>query len=139
MAKFAAAPQQGHLYQVLRIFVYSKKHIESKIIFDPIRKDFDNIDWVKYDWKHFYPDIYGEVFPPGQHKARGNEVQINMFCDTAHATCHVTRQSTTGTTIFISGAPMIWYSKRQNTIESSTFGSTFVVALQIVIGMNEAF
>jgi hypothetical protein len=39
--------------------------------------------------------------------------------------------------IFINGAPITWYSKRQNTIESSTFGSEFI-ALKIAVEMNEA-
>jgi hypothetical protein len=38
---------------------------------------------------------------------------------------------------FVNGAPTIWYPTRQNTIETSTFGSEFV-SLQIVVEMNEA-
>ena len=33
--------------------------------------------------------------------------------------------------------PILWYSKQQNTLESSTFGSEFV-SLRIAIEMNEA-
>jgi hypothetical protein len=62
---------------------------------------------------------------------------VNLFCDAAHGTCHITRRSTTGIIFFINGAPVSCYSKRQNTIESSTFGSEFV-ALKIAIEMNEA-
>jgi len=36
------------------------------------------------------------------------------------------RRSHTGIIIFVQNAPIIWYSKRQNTVESSTFGSEFV-------------
>jgi hypothetical protein len=137
MARFSAGPRQGHLYDVLRIFAYCKKHLESKVVFDPVQKDFEELPWLTHDWKQFYPDINGEVLPPGQPEARGNPVQINLFCDAAHATCHLTRRSTTGIIIFINGAPISWYSKRQNTIESSTFGSEFV-ALKIAVEMNEA-
>ena len=42
----------------------------------------------------------------------------------------MTRRSTTGIIFFVNGAPIPWYSKIQNTIESSTFGSEFV-ALKI--------
>jgi hypothetical protein len=38
---------------------------------------------------------------------------------------------------FVNGAPTIWYPTRQNTIETSTFGSEFV-SLQIAVEMNEA-
>jgi Reverse transcriptase (RNA-dependent DNA polymerase) len=137
MARFAAAPRQGHLYQVLHIFAYCKKHLESKVVFDQKANDFSHIEWVNHDWKQFYPELDGEALPVGRPQERGRAVQINLFCDAAHATCHLTRRSTTGIIFFINGAPIIWYSKRQNTIESSTFGSEFV-ALKIAIEMNEA-
>ena len=67
---------------------------------------------------------------------RGKSVQINMFCDASHASCLQSRRSTTGIIFFLNGAPITWYSKRQNTIESSAFGSEFV-ALKIATEMNE--
>jgi hypothetical protein len=51
-------------------------------------------------------------------------------------TCNITRRSTTGIMLFINGAPIIWYSNRQNTIETSTFGGEFV-ALKIAVELNE--
>jgi hypothetical protein len=68
---------------------------------------------------------------------RGNFVHINLCCDALHGACHMTRRSTTGILVFINGAPISWYSKRQNTIESSIFGSEFVT-LKIATEMNEA-
>jgi len=59
-------------------------------------------------------------------EARGNPVQINCFTDADHAGNRITRRSRTGIIIFVNRAPVIWYSKAQNTIESSTFGSEFV-------------
>jgi hypothetical protein len=94
------------------------------------------VDWVDADWKEFYPDAT-EPIPVNAPEPRGNEVQVNMFCDAAHATCLATRRSTTGVIIFVNGAPIRWYSKRQNTVESSTFGSEFV-ALKIAVEMNIA-
>jgi len=57
-------------------------------------------------------------------------VEITCFVDANHAgnllTCHLQ----TGVLIFINKAPIVWYSKRQSMVESSTFGSEFV-AMQI--------
>jgi hypothetical protein len=94
------------------------------------------INWHIADWKEFYPDA-AEPIPPGAPEPLGLEVQVNIFCDAAHATCLATRQSTTGILIFFNGAPIRWYSKRQNTIESSTFGSEFI-AMKIALEMNAA-
>jgi hypothetical protein len=38
--------------------------------------------------------------------------------------------------LFVNGATIIWYSKRQNTVESSTFGSEFI-ALKQAIDLTE--
>ena len=46
--------------------------------------------------------------------------------DADHAGNQITRQSHTGVLLFACCAPIIWYSKRQNTVETSTFGSEFI-------------
>jgi hypothetical protein len=49
----------------------------------------------------------------------------------------VTRKSVTGILIFVNGSPIMWLSKRQATLETSTFGSEFV-ALRVAVEMLEA-
>jgi hypothetical protein len=136
MAKFLACPREGHLVAILRVFAHVKAHLRSKIVFDPIPKEFNEEEWLESDWTEFYPDA-AEAVPTNAPLPRGKLVQINMFCDAAHATDLVTRRSTTGIIFFLNGTPINWYSKRQNTIESSTFGSEFV-SLRIAVEMNEA-
>ena len=53
-----------------------------------------------------------------------------------HAGNLITRQYHTGIIIFFNNSPIIWYSKRQNTVESSSFGSKFM-ALQKATEMIE--
>ena len=48
----------------------------------------------------------------------------------------MTRRSQSGILIFINCAPITWYSKRQNTVEASTFGSGFI-ALRVGCEMND--
>ena len=67
---------------------------------------------------------------------RGKGVVILCFVDSDHAGCRVTRRSHTGVIIFVNRSPILWFSKRQNTVESSTFGSEFV-ALRIAVEMIE--
>jgi hypothetical protein len=137
MAKFSAAPRQGHLSALIRCFAYVKKHLQSRIVIDPAERDWTHVDWASKDWSLFYPDIQGEALPYDIPEPRGNAVQINLFCDAAHATDLQTRRSTTGYVFILNGTPIQWYSKRQNTIEGSTFGSEFV-ALKIAADANEA-
>ena len=42
-----------------------------------------------------------------------------------------------GIIIYVNNAPLIWYSKRQNTVEDSSFGSEFV-AIRIATDIIEA-
>jgi hypothetical protein len=51
-----------------------------------------------------------------------------------HAGDKVTRRSRTGVLIYLNRAPIMWFSKRQNSVETSSFGSEFV-ALKIATEM----
>ncbi len=64
-------------------------------------------------------------------------VQINMFVDASHARNKVTRRSHTGILIYLNTAPVMWYSKAQRTVETSTFGAEFV-ALKIATELVKA-
>jgi hypothetical protein len=52
-------------------------------------------------------------------------MSTHCFVDASHGSDLMTRRSQTGILIFCNKAPIIWHSKRQNTVESSTFGSEF--------------
>ena len=54
-----------------------------------------------------------------------------------HAGNTVTRRSQTGLLWFVNCAPIVWYSKRQNTVETSTFGSEFI-AMKTAVEQIEA-
>ena len=57
---------------------------------------------------------------------RGASISTTAYVDALHAANKVTRRSHTGFIIFMNRAPIIIYSKRQNTVEASTFSSEFV-------------
>ena len=57
---------------------------------------------------------------------RGESVSTHCFVDSDHAWNTVTRRSQTGLLLFVNSAPIVWYSKRKNTVETSTFGSDFI-------------
>ena len=70
-------------------------------------------------------------------KPLGKAVNINVFVDADHAGNQVTRRSHTGIIMYCNLAPVTWYSKRQNTVETSTFGSEFV-AMRIATELTES-
>jgi hypothetical protein len=126
----------GHMEQVLHIFAYLKCHEQSNLVFDPRPVDWAPSTFTSCDWSTFYKDAT-EPIPPNAPPPRGQEVQINAFVDADHAGNRITRRSQTGILLYLNRAPIIWYSKAQNTVESSTFGSEFV-ALRICVELIEA-
>jgi hypothetical protein len=90
----------------------------------------------KLDWLDFYPDSDKDI-PPNAPKPCGELVQINCFVDADHTGNKVTRRSHSGILIYLNSAPIDWDSKRQNMVESSSFGSDFI-ALRIATEKLEA-
>ena len=88
--------------------------------------------------KRIYPDAE-DIDPPDEPEPRGKAVDVTVFVDADHAGNKITRRSHTGILIFVNTTPIVWYSKRQNTVESSTFGSEFVAlktATELVEGLR---
>ena len=135
LSRYLAAPREGHLEQVLHVFAYLKRHPRSKIVFDDFEPPLAGLGYAAHDWSELYPGA-AEVLPNNLPEARGKPVMTTCFVDADHAGCLATRRSQTGILIFLQNAPVMWYSKRQNTVESSTFGSEFVAA-RIAVEMIE--
>ena len=72
--------------------------------------------------------------PKNAPRTRGRPVQIICFVNADHAGDKITRRSRTGILIYINKAPIIWWMKRQSTIECSTYGAE-LVAMRISVEM----
>ena len=136
LSQYLAYPRKGHLYQALHMFKYLETHHESFLRFDPTYLDLDEPMNLEDSPSHkakvmreLYPDA-NEATPANAPDPRGKPVQINCFVDADHAGNVVTRRSQTGILIYLNMAPIFWFSKKQNTVETSTFSSEFV-ALKI--------
>jgi hypothetical protein len=63
---------------------------------------------------------------------------LHVFVDANHAGNVATQRSHTGILLFEQNSPIQWLSKRKNTVETSTFGSEFVMlraSRDIIISM----
>jgi hypothetical protein len=117
MSSYTMQPRQGHLDQVFHIFGYLKRNKRASILFDEQRVNWNEADFPRQDWTDFYRGAK-EAIPPNAPAPRGHPVQINCFVDADHAGNRVTRRSQTGILIFLNRAPILWYSKAQNTVET---------------------
>jgi hypothetical protein len=92
----------------------------------------------EYDWTDFYGDIK-EPIPHDCPKPRGNPVQTTCFVNSDHAGDLVTRCSRTGVVILVNRASIVWYTKKQGSIKTSSFRSEFSAMktdIELVIGLR---
>lgn len=141
LSRYLAYPRTGHLLQALHMFKHLEIHSKNKLSFDPayqyVASDSD-IHIMVQNMKDLYQDAQEDI-PPNAPKPRGQPVQVNCFVDSDHAGDTVTRRSQSGILLYCNSAPILWHSKRQNTVEDSTFGSEFVafrIASDLIISLR---
>jgi hypothetical protein len=138
MAGYSMAPREDHLEALRRVFGYLKHHCKMRIDYDTSLPSHAEYQSAGYDWFEHYGPCHEEL-PPDMPEPKGNPVRITAYFDADHAGCLQTRRSTTGVLMFLNNTPILWYSKRQATVESATYGSEFVagrIAVELVIAMR---
>ena len=136
LAAFSVNPRLGHLNAVIHLYGYLKKHQRSKMVFDPT--PMDHADHVDHDWRDFYK-VSEEPKPLDAPEPRGKALQTTCYVDSDHAGDLVNRRSRTGVLIFCGMAPIIFYSKKQGSIETSSFGSelsAMKTAFELIEGLR---
>jgi hypothetical protein len=131
LSRFQASPREGHLEQLFHVFAYLKKYNRSSMVFDWTYPELDESVFMECDWSEFYPGAK-EAIPPNMPEPRGKHVVTTAFVDADHAGCKLTRRSHSGVIIFVNRAPILWFSKRQATVEASTFGSESIALRQAI-------
>jgi hypothetical protein len=79
------------------------------------------------NWMEFYPDASEEI-PKDIPPEKGPRVSMTVYVDADHAHDLVTRRSITGILVMLNDTPIRWISKRQKTVETSTYGSELVAS-----------
>jgi hypothetical protein len=125
LASCVAAPREGHLDAAFHMFAYLEKKHNSRLVIDPTYPNIDMREFKECQWKEFYGDVK-EAIPPNAPAPRGKEVDLRLYVDSDHAGDRATRRSRTGFLVYINGALIAWYSKRQPTVESSVFSAEFI-------------
>ena len=118
------------------MFGYLKAHPKRKLAFDAAHPNIDERIFKRYDWYDIYRRAK-EAIPTDCPEALGNSISTHCFVDVELAGNLISRRSQTCVLIFCNKAPVIWHSKRQNLVESSTFGSE-IMALKNAIELIEA-
>ena len=122
--------REGHLEELLHIFAYTRKQMNTGMVFDPRVPKIDKNYFQLQDWSYSIYSSTGKTMeealshiipnPPG------NSFTIRTFVDSEHAGKSLTRRSRTGFNIFLNIEPLYWYTKKQSSVDMITFGSEFM-------------
>jgi len=80
---------------------------------------------IEHGGSELYPNAKEEL-PPDMPKPKMKAVRITSIYDASHAPCLVTRRSVTGIILLLNNFLLRCTSKRQNTVETSTYGAEMV-------------
>ena len=128
MSRFRVAPKAGHLDRVKRIYGYLREHNHGAIRVRTGIPDYSDLPDQEYDWMY---TVYGDVsedIPTDAPEPLGGEVVITSYVDANLYHDLITGRAVTGVLHLLNGTPVDWFSKRQGTVETATYGSEFVAA-----------
>ena len=99
--------------------------------------DFSDLPLNDHDWSHsIYGDVHEEL-PSDAPEPLGKPVTTASYKDANLGHDYVTGRSVTGILHFVNQTPFEWFTKKQPTVETATYGSEFVAgktATQQIMG-----
>ena len=126
LSSYRVAPREGHLERAKRIFGYIHKFKEAAIRIRTLVPNYSSLQSQDQDWS---TSVYGnthEEFPHNMPLPLGKLVRITQYVDANLYFDLLTGRACTGILIFLNQTPIDWYSKKQSTVATATFGSEFV-------------
>jgi hypothetical protein len=137
MSTFRSAPRKGHMERVQRIFGYLYKMKHAIIRVRTGEPDYSALPDMEYDWTR---SVYGEIkelLPKDAPEPLGNYVTTTSYVDANLMHDIVTGRSVTGILHLVNQTPIEWYSKKQPTVQTATYGSEFMAARTCVEHITE--
>jgi Reverse transcriptase (RNA-dependent DNA polymerase) len=128
MSGFRIAPRIGHLKRLQRIYGYLSRMRFASIRVRTEEPDFSDIPDPEYDWTY---TIYGkikELLPKDAPERLGKYVTLSHYVNANLMHDITSEKSDTGILHLVNKTPIDWYSKKQATAETATYGSEFVAA-----------
>ena len=129
MSSHLAMPMKGHLDQALHIFAYLCKYHNTELVYDPSGPVVEYDVFKRRDWTSSeFGAVQGkEEIPSNMPELRGLGFTMCAKVNADHALDTIPRCSRTGFLVYLNCALIYWWSKKQNSVESSSFGSEFML------------
>ena len=128
MSGYRVAPRQGHMKRVRRICGYLLRFRAACIRVRMEKPDYTGLPESNHSWlRSVYGDVR-EVTPKGYPKPKGKSVISTTYKDANLYHDMVTGRAVTGVLHYINKTPVDWYTRKQATVETATYGSEFSAA-----------
>ena len=133
-----------HDISVLSLYLVQPRtdiHKDSDLGFNPAISELSEpitIDRKIKQMNNMYPESV-KYFPQNALPLRVNSIHVSCLVDSNHAGDKITHNCQYGIILYCNIDPIVWYYKRQDTVDSSTFGSGFVtlqVASELIISLR---
>ena len=128
MSGFRVAPTEGHLQRVQRICGYLSKMKHGYIRVRTEEPDYSDLPDQHYSWER---SVYGnveELIPEDIPRPLGKRVVATSYVDANLNHDLLTGRSVSGVLHFVNQTPVHWFTKKQPTVETATYGSEFIAA-----------
>ena len=128
MSRFTAQLRQGHLERLQRIYAYIIRTKDYATRFRTNEPGYSYLPEQNFDWAD---TVYGhvqEIIPNDIPDPLGKTVTTGTTVDANLNHCLATGRSLAGCLHFIYHTPIDSYSKKQATVETTTYGSEFVAS-----------
>ena len=123
LSSFRAQPRQGHLDRIKRVIGYLAKMKGSAIRIRTAMPDISDAAIERYDWSRTVYAGAKEETPHNMPAPKGMPVRLITYADSN--LCHniLDGKAVTGILHFVNQTPFDWFSKKQATAETATFGA----------------
>ena len=128
MSRFRAAPRQGHMDRLKRIYSYANRTKDYVIRFRTEQPDYSFLPDQDFDWTYSVYGYVQDILPDDMPEPLGEAVTTTSAMDANLNHCLATGKSLIGCLHFVNKTPVDWYSKKHATVETATYGSEFVAA-----------
>jgi hypothetical protein len=123
MSSFRIAPRKGHLERLQRMYGYLKRNPDAAIRFRIGIPDHESIGKpMRYEWIDYVYGPISEKLPHDMPIPRGKSVRTTTYQDANLMHDLVTGRSMTGILHLMNQTPIQWFSKKQNVVETATYG-----------------
>ena len=128
MSRFRVEPKIGHLERLKRIYGFVRKWKNAAIRYRTEEPDYSDLPDQLFTWTKSVYGTVRELIPEDMPKPLGKRITLTTYVDANLFHDIITGRSITAVLHLINKTPFDWFTKRQATVETATFGSEFTAA-----------